>query len=158
MLALPLVVHSPRCLGHSNSALQPLIMAWVAPTPPKSARFGRGPPHPNLPGVPRAKLTVDWIPARPLGGYLTGVAALACGIGILAKTKSRLTATCLGMEIFFAVLLVYLLTLVVHPSDIGNEMNYFPDTVMFSETIQLLASALPKEDQAEQVVTPHAQR
>ena len=101
-----------------------------------------------VPGVPLAKLMVEGIPARPFWGSLTGVALLVCGIGILANIKSRLAATCLGMEIFFAVRAVYLPTLVLHPSDIGNEMNYFADTLMFSGTILLLACALPKEDQA----------
>jgi len=103
--------------------------------------------HPtHMPGVPLAKEMVEWIPARPLWGYLTGATLLICGLGILLKRKARLAATCLGVEIVFMVLLVYLPTLVLHPSDIGNEMNYFADTMMFSGTILLLAAALPRED------------
>jgi hypothetical protein len=44
------------------------------------------------------------------------------------------------------VLVIYLPILISIPSDIGNGLNYFADTLMFGGTILVLADALPKEN------------
>ena len=60
--------------------------------------------------------------------------------------KARLAATYLGIMIFLVVMFVYLPMLAAIPWDIGNGLNYFADTLMFSGAILLLADALPRED------------
>jgi len=103
--------------------------------------------HPEYaPGVPLAKITPDWIPLRLFWAYLAGVVLLAAGACLLLNKKSRLAATYLGLTILLIVLVIYLPILISIPSDIGNGLNYFADTLMFAGTILLLADALPKEN------------
>lgn len=107
--------------------------------------------HPDfVPGVPLGKVVPTWIPLRLFWGYLTGAVLLAAGISILVNKKARLAATYLGVMIFLVVMFVYLPMLAAIPWDIGNGLNYFADTLMFSGAILLLADALPREDH------PHA--
>jgi uncharacterized membrane protein len=107
--------------------------------------------HPDFaPGVPLAKLTPAWIPVPLFWGYLTGAVLLISGACLLINKKPRLAATYLGLTILLIVLVIYLPILISIPSDIGNGLNYFADTLMFAGTILLLADALPKE------AAPHA--
>ena len=82
--------------------------------------------------------------------YLAGTVLLATGASLLINKKSRLAATYLGLTILLIVLVIYLPILISIPADIGNGLNYFADTLLFSGTALLLADALPKED------LPHA--
>ena len=101
--------------------------------------------HPEFaPGVPLAKITPAWIPLRLFWAYLAGVVLLASGTCLLINTKSRLAATYLGLAILLIVAIIYLPILIDIPLDIGNGLNYFADTLMFSGTILLLADALPE--------------
>jgi uncharacterized membrane protein len=103
--------------------------------------------HPEYaPGVPLAKITPEWIPLRLFWAYLAGIVLLATGACLLVNKKSRLAATYLGLTILLIVLVIYLPILISIPSDIGNGLNYFADTLMFAGTILLLADALPKEN------------
>jgi uncharacterized membrane protein len=102
--------------------------------------------HPEYaPGVPLAKITPEWIPLHLFWAYLAGIVLLASGVCLLLNKKSRLAATYLGLTILLIVLVIYLPILISIPSDIGNGLNYFADTLMFAGTIFLLADALPKE-------------
>ena len=103
--------------------------------------------HPEFAsGVPLAKITPTWILLRLFWAYLAGVVLLASGACLLINKKSRLAATYLGLTILLIVLVIYLPILISIPSDIGNGLNYFADTLMFAGTIFLLADALPKEN------------
>jgi uncharacterized membrane protein len=103
--------------------------------------------HPEYaPGVPLAKITPEWIPLRLFWAYLAGIALLVAGVCLLINKKSRLAATYLGLTILLIVLVIYLPILISIPSDIGNGLNYFADTLMFAGTILLLANAIPKEN------------
>jgi uncharacterized membrane protein len=103
--------------------------------------------HPEfVPGIPLNKVTATWVPARLFWAYLAGAILLAAGASIMVKKKVRLAATCLGIMILLLVLFVYLPTLVAHPSDIANELNFVVDTLAFSGAALLLADAMPKED------------
>ncbi len=103
--------------------------------------------HPEFaPGVPLAKITPEWIPLRLFWAYLAGIGLLIAGACLLVNKKSRLAATYLGLTILLIVLVIYLPILISIPSDIGNGLNYFADTLMFAGTILLLADALPKEN------------
>jgi uncharacterized membrane protein len=107
--------------------------------------------HPDFaPGVPLQKTTPIWIPLHLFWAYLAGIVLLATGASLLINKKSRLAATYLGLTILLIVVVIYLPILVSIPADIGNGLNYFADTLLFSGTALLLADALPKED------LPHA--
>jgi len=102
--------------------------------------------HPTfIPGVPLEKVTLAWVPGHIFWSYLVGAALLVCGACIMGNKRARLAATALGWAIFLLVMFVYLPTLVAHPADIGNELNYFADTLMYSGAVLLLADAMPKE-------------
>jgi uncharacterized membrane protein len=108
--------------------------------------------HPaGCPGVPLEKLTPEWIPARMLIGYLTGVILFIAGIGILLNKKTRVAATCLGAWILLLVLFVYGPILIVQLSDPSTAvkvegLNYFADTLLFAGAILALARAAPRTD------------
>jgi uncharacterized membrane protein len=103
--------------------------------------------HPEFaPGVPLGKITPTWIPLRLFWAYLAGIVLLASGACLLLNKKSRLAATYLGIMILIIVLVIYLPILIDIPLDIGNGLNYFADTLLFSGTALLLADALPKEN------------
>jgi uncharacterized membrane protein len=103
--------------------------------------------HPDFaPGVPLAKTTPTWIPLHLFWAYLAGAVLLASGASLLVNKQSRLAATYLGLTILLVVLVIYLPILISIPSDIGNGLNYFADTLLFSGTALLLADALPKEN------------
>ncbi len=103
--------------------------------------------HPDFaPGVPLEKLTPTWIPARLFWAYFTGAVLIAAGACILVNKKARLAATYLGVVILFIVLIIYLPILIDLPLDIGNGLNYFADTLLFSGTVLLLADSLTKEN------------
>jgi len=105
--------------------------------------------HPlACPGVPLEKLMPDWIPGRPLIGYLTGAFLLVAGVMILLNRKSRMAATYLGAWIVLLVLFVYIPILFSALSDPGmgvkiEGINYFADTLLFAGAILTLAKATP---------------
>jgi hypothetical protein len=108
--------------------------------------------HPlGMPGIPLEKLMSEWIPARPLIGYLTAAILVVTGAGILLARKTRMAATYLGTWIVLLVVLVYgpiLVASVLDPStDVKVEgLNYFFDTLLFGGAILALACATPRSD------------
>ncbi len=108
--------------------------------------------HPlACPGVPLSKLMPEWIPARPLIGYLTGTILLAAGTCILLNRKTRMAATYLGTWIVLLVVFIYGPILIVQLSDPNTlakveGINYFFDTLLFGGVILALASASPRTD------------
>jgi uncharacterized membrane protein len=108
--------------------------------------------HPlGRPGVPLAKLMPEWIPARPLIGYLTGAILLVAGTAILLARNTRMAATYLGTWIILLVLFIYgpiLIAALADPSA-GVQIegiNYFADTLLFAGAILALASDTPRTD------------
>jgi uncharacterized membrane protein len=108
--------------------------------------------HPwGVPGVPLQKIMPDWIPGRPLIGYLTGAFLLVAGASILLARKTRLAATYLGTWIVLLVAFIYgpiLVAALANPStEVKIEgINYFFDTMLFAGAILALASATPHRD------------
>jgi len=103
--------------------------------------------HPEFaPGVPLQKLTPAWVPVGSLWAYIPGVVLFAAGVSIIINKKARLAATYLGIMIFLLCLFLYLPIVVAIPSDIGNGLNYFADTLLFSGAALVLADALPNEN------------
>ncbi len=108
--------------------------------------------HPlGMPGVPLEKLMSEWIPARPLIGYVTAAILLVAGAAILLNMKTRMAATYLGVWIVLLVLLVYgpiLVASLLDPSTAVKVegLNYFFDTLLFGAAILALARATPRTD------------
>jgi uncharacterized membrane protein YphA (DoxX/SURF4 family) len=105
----------------------------------------------GMPGIPLEKLMSEWIPARPLIGYLTAAILVAAGVSILLNRKTRMAATYLGAWILLLVVLVYgpiLIASLLDPSTAVKVegLNYFFDTLLFAGTILVLASATPRTD------------
>jgi hypothetical protein len=108
--------------------------------------------HPlGMPGIPLEKLMSDWIPARPLIGYVTAAILVVAGVAILLAQKTRTAATYLGTWIVLLVVFVYGPILIAALSAPGTDvkvegLNYFFDTLLFAGTILALASATPHTD------------
>jgi hypothetical protein len=108
--------------------------------------------HPlGMPGIPLEKLMSEWIPARPLIGYVTAAILVVAGASILLAKKTRMAATYLGTWIVLLVVLVYgpiLIASLADPStDVKVEgLNYFFDTLLFAGAILALANATPRTD------------
>ena len=93
----------------------------------------------------------EWIPARMIISYLTGVILLVCGACILLAIKTRTAATYLGAWILLLVIFIYgpiLATSLLDPStDVKVEgLNYFFDTLLFAGTVLALAGAGRKSE------------
>src|ERR1700722_14790046 len=105
--------------------------------------------HPlGMPGIPLEKLMSEWIPARPLIGYLTAAILVAGGAAILLAKKTRMAATYLGTWIVLLVVFIYgpiLIASLLDPSTAVKVegINYFADTLLFAGAILALASATP---------------
>lgn len=67
---------------------------------------------------------------------------MAAGASIIVNKKARLAATYLGIRILLLCLFIYLPILVANLSDIGNGLNYFADTLLFSGAALVLADAI----------------
>jgi hypothetical protein len=108
--------------------------------------------HPlGMPGIPLEKLMSEWIPARPLIGYLTAAILVVAGASILLNLKTRTAATYLGTWIVLLVVFVYgpiLIAALADPSTAVKVegLNYFFDTMLFAGAILALASATPRTD------------
>jgi uncharacterized membrane protein YphA (DoxX/SURF4 family) len=108
--------------------------------------------HPlGMPGVPLEKLMSEWIPGRPLIGYLTAAILVVAGALILLNMKTRIAASYLGTWIVLLVLFVYgpiLIASLSNPSaGIQVEgLNYFFDALLFGGAILALARAMPRRD------------
>ena len=108
--------------------------------------------HPlGMPGIPLEKLMSEWIPARPVIGYLTAAILVVAGAAILLAQKTRMAATYLGTWIVLLVLFIYAPILIAQISDPSTAVkvegiNYFADTLLFAGAILALASATPRTD------------
>jgi hypothetical protein len=108
--------------------------------------------HPlGMPGIPLEKLMSEWIPARPLIGYLTAAILVVAGAAILLAQKTRMAATYLGTWIVLLVVFIYgpiLIASLLDPSTAVKVegLNYFFDTLLFAGTILALARATPPAD------------
>jgi uncharacterized membrane protein YphA (DoxX/SURF4 family) len=105
----------------------------------------------GMPGIPLEKLMSEWIPARPLIGYLTAAILVVAGAAILLAKKTRMAATYLGSWIVLLVVFVYgpiMIASLLDPSTAVKVegLNYFFDTLLFAGTILALANATPRTD------------
>lgn len=101
-----------------------------------------------VPVIPLEQLVPSRIPGHVGLAYVTGVLLIACGLSIIFNWKARQAATWRGIAVFAIVLLVYLPIMAANASDIGNGLNYFADTLMFSGSALLLSGILPSTELA----------
>jgi len=101
--------------------------------------------HPlGMPGVPLQKLMPDWVPVRPLIGYLTGGGLVVAAACFLSGRKARLAAIYLGTWIVLLVAVIYVPTMIgalasgIDATRIEG-LNYFADTLLFGGVILSLA-------------------
>jgi uncharacterized membrane protein len=101
--------------------------------------------HPEFaPGVPLAKLTPLWIPARLFLAYLTGAVFVVTGLFLIVNKEARLAAAWLGLMILALVLIVYVPIAISNPSSIVG-LNYLFDTLLLSGTALAFAGAQREE-------------
>jgi uncharacterized membrane protein len=95
-------------------------------------------PH-NVPGVPLAKITPDWIPAPTLIAWLTGIVLLLAGLGLLIRRTVRLAAFSAGLVLMLLVLFFYtpILFTEIHSPLVVEGLNYIFDTMLFAGTALL---------------------
>ena len=106
--------------------------------------------HPQfVPVVPLNQLMPSWIPAHVFVSYITGISLIGCGSLVLGNWKARPAAIWLGIVALAMVAFIYLPMVIAKPSDIGNGLNYFVDTLAFSGSALLLAGALTGEERRE---------
>ena len=106
--------------------------------------------HPQfVPVVPLNQLMPSWIPAHVFVSYITGISLIGCGSLVLGNWKARPAAIWLGIVALAMVAFIYLPMVIAKPSDIGNGLNYFVDTLAFSGSALLLAGALTAEERQE---------
>jgi uncharacterized membrane protein len=103
--------------------------------------------HPDvIPGVPLARLTPVWIPVRTVWGYVTGLALLAGGVGLLTVRYARAAATGLAVVLMLLVVLMYFPILAAAAPDMLVEaLNYIGDTTLFAGTVLMAAGAMRAE-------------
>jgi len=102
--------------------------------------------HPqNAPGVPLAKLSPPWLFWPHVWATVTAAFLAFAAVAILSNWKARMATACLGLWTLLLTVVVYLPMFI--PARDGMQLieavNYVFDTLLFSGTILLLASALP---------------
>jgi uncharacterized membrane protein len=107
--------------------------------------------HPqNAPGVPLAKLSPPWIFWPHVWATVTAAFLTAAAIAILLNWNARMATNWLGLWMLLLTLIVYVPVLI--PAQGGMQLieavNYIWDTLLFTGTILLLASAMPKRQPA----------
>jgi uncharacterized membrane protein len=99
--------------------------------------------HPEyVPAVPLNRQTPAWIPAHLLWTYPTATVYVIAGTLLLINQRARQAALWLALMILLITLAVYLPIMIAQPSDIGNGLNYFADTMLFAGSALVLAGAL----------------
>jgi uncharacterized membrane protein YphA (DoxX/SURF4 family) len=104
--------------------------------------------HPDvIPGVPLARMTPAWIPARTVWGYVTGLALLGGGACLLADRYARAATTVLGVVLMLLVVLMYFPILAAAPAEgLVEALNYIGDTTLFAGTVLMAAGAMRTGD------------
>ena len=106
----------------------------------------------SVPVIPLKQLMPPWIPGHMALSYATGAVMIACGLCLLFNWRAHQAATWLGIVVFAVVMLVYFPIMAAKMSDIGNGLNYFADTLVFSGVALLLARVLPSGELAKVTV------
>lgn len=93
----------------------------------------------NVPGVPLAKMTPDWIPAPIVIAYFIGVVLLAAGIALFLNRRVRIAAAGAGGILVLLVIFFYLPFAVgeFHANLDVEGINYVGDSLLFAATIML---------------------
>jgi uncharacterized membrane protein len=95
-----------------------------------------------VPGIPLRINMPDWIFARPVWNYATGIVEVITGVCLVINIKARLAATWLGITVLLVVLFLYVPIMVVNATSIDNGLNYVMDTLALSGAALLVAGSL----------------
>lgn len=95
----------------------------------------------NVPGVPLARLTPDYIWGHNAWTYLAAVVYAVAGLLLVVGKKTRAAATWLGLTVLVVEIAVYVPIGVVDRASLGNGLNYVMDTLMFCGAVFLVAGA-----------------
>jgi len=100
----------------------------------------------QVPGVPLARVTPDYIFGHALWTYLAATVYAIAGVFLVVGKKTRAAATWVGLTVLAVELAVYLPIAVVDRASLNNGLNYAMDTLMYCGAIFLLAGAMPREE------------
>jgi uncharacterized membrane protein YphA (DoxX/SURF4 family) len=101
----------------------------------------------HVPGIPLERLIPEWVYGHAIWTYLAALVYAVAGALLLVGTKTRASATWLGLTVLFVELVVYVPIGVVERASLDNGLNYVADTLMFCGALLLLAGAMPREAQ-----------
>jgi uncharacterized membrane protein len=111
-----------------------------------------------VPGIPLRASMPDWIPARPVWNYATGVIQVVTGACLVINGKVRLAAIWLGVTILLLVLFIYVPIMVANASSIDNGLNYVMDTLALSGAAFLVARSQTQPEQIRSAATSQRQQ
>lgn len=97
----------------------------------------------HVPGIPLEMVTPTWLFGHGIWTYLTAFIYAVAGTILLVGLKTRWAAICIGLAVFFVVLVVYVPIAVVGRASLES-LNYMADTLMFGGTVLMLAAAMPQ--------------
>ena len=98
----------------------------------------------HVPGVPLEMVTPGYVFGHAVWTYLIAAVYAVAGALLLAGRKTRAASACLGLAVFFIVLIVYVPIAIVERANLEG-FNYMADTLMFGGAVLLLAGAMPRE-------------
>jgi uncharacterized membrane protein len=136
--------------GRQASGALERITAWAAPL----GRYFVAVPMPVF-GILHfvyadivARAVPAWIPGKPFWVYLTGVAHIAAGLGIVTRVHDRLAATLWGLMVGLWVVILHTPRVVANPNGRNEWTSTFLALAMCGGSL-LVAGALAKEDRTE---------
>jgi uncharacterized membrane protein YphA (DoxX/SURF4 family) len=104
----------------------------------------------HVPGVPLEPLTPAYVFGHAIWTYFAAAVYAVAGVLLLVGKKTRAAATWLGLTILFIVLVVYVPKAVVDRGSLEG-LNYLGDTLMYGGAILLLAGAMPRDAQTQEL-------
>ena len=99
-------------------------------------------PH-NVPGVPLAKMTPDWIPGAVVIAYFVGIVLVVAGVAILLRRGVRVAAASAGLVLVLLVAFFYVPIFLteMHSRLAVEGLTYVGDTLLFGATVLLAGFA-----------------
>ena len=94
----------------------------------------------NVPGVPLEKMIPAWWPAPALLSYVVGITLLVTGVGLLIRTRARISAAIAGTVLVLLTVFFYIPVLMAQfrtPPLAVEGINYAGDTLLFAATALL---------------------
>ncbi len=112
--------------------------------------------HPEFaPGVPLPKVTPDWVPFHLLLGYPAGAILLIGGALMLVPKHTRAAAAWVGLLFTLLTFFLYLpiMTTATKTAELVEGQNYIFDTLLYAGAVLLLAEAMPKNQNSNNLMS-----